>query len=142
MLRELHLDEILFEPPPKRPPPELPPESPFEDDFPADPEFLNLPLPPPLPDRPWTRYEAAERVLEMLKEFPNPDDLIDYFRDLDYTLLDDIGMTTGEMLCDKDFDFILPTLALMVLCFSPRGTQPPDIDLDELEARFDSEVET
>jgi hypothetical protein len=144
MLRELNLDEILFEPPPKRPRPELLPELSLDDDadFPAEPEFLRLPLPPPLPDIPWTREQAADRVLQALKEFPDPSDLINYFRDLDYLLLDDIRMTVGRFLNDKDFDFLLPTLGLTILCFAPRGTQPPDIDLDEVEDAYASEGET
>jgi hypothetical protein len=147
MLRELRLDEILFEPPPKRPRPQLPPEllpaeTDDDADFLADPEFLNLPLPPALPDRPWDPKEAAELALKVVKEFPNPDDLIDYLSDLDYPLLDDIDMTIGDFLSDKDFGFVLPTLALVVLCFAPRGTQPPDIGLDEVEDAYDSEVET
>jgi len=145
MVRELKLDEILFEPPPKRPRPELL-ETDFDDGLVGeeqedDPKFLSLPLPPALPDHPWDRKEAAERVLQVVKEFPNPDDLVDYLNDLDYPLLQDIDITVDDFLSDSDFDFVLPTLALVVLCFVPRGTQPPDIGLDELEDAYDSEVE-
>jgi hypothetical protein len=146
MVRELKLDEILFEPPPKRPCPKILCKD-FDDDLLSDdreddPKFLRLPLPPALPDRPWGRNEAAKRILQAMKEFPNPDDLVDYLNDLDYPLLQDIDMTVDDFLSDNDFDFVLPTLALVVLCFAPRGTQPPDIDVDELEDAYDSEVET
>lgn len=149
MVRELKLDEILFEPPPGRPRLESPgrnlDDDPFDNDedeqFLDDPKFLSLPLPPPLPDRPWGRREAAERVLQMLKEFPNADDAVDYFNDINYPLLQNLDAAVGDFLSDNDFDFVLPTLALVILCFAPRGTQPPDIALDEVEDAYELEVE-
>ena len=72
MVRELGLTEILFEPPPPRP--RLAGED--EDELPP---YLNLPAPPPLPDRPWTKAEAAELIGRALSSFPGNSHPADYF---------------------------------------------------------------
>ena len=139
MVRELGLTEILFDPPPPRPrlaPPREVSEKDEEDLAP----YLTLPAPPALPDRPWTKPEAAEVMNRALKAFSPMSDAADYFTDLQYPLFPDLNDALGEPLRDEEITCLFQAAAWVVLCFAPRGTRPPEYSPEDLEDNLNRQV--
>src|SRR6266850_3775776 len=87
-----------FDPPPPRAPIKLTSDSPEDEEYYNEPEFLNLPAPPALPDRPWTKAEAVARFEQALKTFPKITQAFDYLIEMDYTLFQDLGEIAGDLL--------------------------------------------
>ena len=139
MVRELGLTEILFEPPPPRP--RQPPAREVTDEDEEDlPPYLTLPDPPALPDRPWTKPEAAEVMDRALKAFSPMSDAADYFSDLQYPLFPDLNDVLGEALKDEEITCLFQAAAWVVLCFAPRGTRPPEVFPEDLEDNLSRQV--
>ncbi len=139
MVRELGLTEILFEPPPPRP--RLSPPSEVSDEDEDDlPPYLTLPDPPALPDRPWTRPEATEVMDRAVEAFSPMSDAADYFSDLQYPLFPDLNDVLGEALKDQEITCLFQAAAWVVLCFAPRGTCPPEVFPEDLEANLNRQV--
>lgn len=142
MVRELGLTEILFEPPPPRPRQvparEVTDEDEDEDDLPS---YLTLPDPPALPDRPWTKREAAELMNRALKTFSPALDAAEYFSDLQYPLFPDLNDLLGKALKDEEITCLFQAAAWVVVCFAPRGTCPPDYLAEDLEDNLSRQVE-
>jgi len=141
MLRELDLHEILFDPPPPRPPLKLRYLH-SGDEVDSEPEFLRLPPPPPLPEEPFDRTEALARFDKAMGAFSNMSKAIAYLEDLDYPLFSDVRELVGDLLDDREFAFLLPGLALLVLSFAPRGTRPPETIFDALADDFEEHIAT
>jgi hypothetical protein len=139
MVRELGLNEILFDPPPPRAP--LKPNEEEDDDFDDEPEFLSLPSPPPLPDQPFSKDEALARFKRASSDFPQWVDAFEYLRDLGYPLFKDLRELAGDLLEDREFQLMVPVLSLVVLCFAPRGTRPPETIFEALEDEFNERFE-
>ena len=139
MVRELGLTEILFEPPPPRP--RQPPAGEMTDeDEDHLPPYLNLPDPPALPDRPWTKPEAVKVVDRALKAFSPMSEAADYFGDLEYPLFPDLNDLLGEDLQEQEITVLFQAAAWAVLCFAPRGTRPPDYSPEDLQDNLDRQV--
>ncbi len=138
MLRELGLNEILFEPPPPRP--ALGRPSSWLDEEQEEEMFSELTPPPPLPPWPWTDAEVAERLEQALAAFPALTDTLQYLIDLDYPLFDDLKEAVGNLLEPYELQFLMPFVALLVTCFAPPGTQPPELGYEELLAEFRRQV--
>jgi hypothetical protein len=139
MVRELGLTEILFDPPPPRP--RQPPAREMIDDDEDDlPPYLNLPDPPTLPDRPWTRPEATEVLDRAVSAFSPISDAADYFRDLQYPLFPDLKDLLGEALEDREIGCLFQAAAWVVLCYAPRGTRPPEVFPEDLEESVNRRV--
>ena len=120
MVRELGLTEILFEPPPPRPRPDPALDVPDEDEDDLPP-YLTLPDPPALPDRPWTKPEAARLMDRAIKTFSPMSDAADYFSDLQYPLFPDLNDVLGEPLKDAgDHLFVSGGRVGRALLCSPR----------------------
>jgi hypothetical protein len=136
MVQELGLTEILFEPPPPRP--RLTPAREVVDEDEEDlPPFLNLPDPPALPDRPWTKAEADKVLNRALKTFSPMSGAADYFSELQYPLFPDLNDLLGEVLEDQEITSLFQAAAWVVLCFAPRGTRPPEVFPEDLEDNLD-----
>ena len=139
MVRELGLTEILFEPPPPRP--RQPPAGGMTDeDEDHPPLYLNLPDPPTLPDRPWTRPEAVKVLDRALKAFSPMSEAAGYFDDLEYPLFPDLNDLLGEDLQEQEISVLFQTAAWAVLCFAPRGTRPPEYSPEALQDNLDRQV--
>lgn len=132
MLRELGLEEILFDPPPKRtrpartPPPEFEDEADLPDD---DDETLavsmdpSLPPAPRLPDRPFTTAEVEARIrsaLDLYQEVENAHEALD---DAGCTLIDDVDEVTVGLVEDELFTLLIVPLVEIWHVFVPPGTR-------------------
>jgi hypothetical protein len=139
MVRELGLTEILFEPPPPRP--RVMNESAVTDEDEDDlPPYLDLPDPPTLPDRPWTKPEAGELINRAIKTFSPVSAAADYFSDLQYPLFPDLNDALGKDLHDHEMTCLFQATAWVILCFAPRGTRPPEFLLEDLEANLNRQL--
>jgi hypothetical protein len=139
MVRELGLTEILFEPPPPRP--RLAPSREAADEDEEDlPPYLSLPDPPALPNRPWTKPEAAELMDRAIKAFSPLSDAPGYFSGLQYPLFADLNDILGEVLKDEEMTCLFQAASWVVLCYAPRGTRPPEVFLEGLEANLTRRV--
>ena len=139
MVRELGLTEILFEPPPPRP--RLAPAGEVADEDEEDlPPYLDLPDPPALPDRPWTKSEADKVLDRALKTFSPMSGAADYFSGLQYPLFPDLNDLLGETLEDQEITCLFQAAAWVVLCFAPRGTRPPEVFPEDLEDNLNRRV--
>jgi hypothetical protein len=142
MLRDLGLNEILFDPPPPRDRVKLISTSPEDEgeEYYDEPEFLTLPPPPALPDGAWTKGEASARFEQALAAFPKITQAFDYLIEMDYPLFQDLGEIAGDLLGDREKQFLAPILSLLVLAFAPRGTCPPEIEFADLSEAFRREM--
>jgi hypothetical protein len=93
---------------------------------------LDLPLAPPLPDRPWNEEEAIQRFRDVFAHFPLMGQPVEYLLGLQYPLVDMLAEAVDTLLNDREFDFLLPVLSLVILCFAPPGTRPPDLYYEDL----------
>jgi hypothetical protein len=139
MVRELGLTEILFEPPPPRPR-QAPAREVSDEDEEGLPPYLTLPDPPALPDRPWTKPEAAEVMNRALKAFSPTSGAPEYFSDLQYPLFPDLNDLLGEALKDEEITCLFQAAAWVVVCFAPRGTRPPDYLAEDLGSNLSRQV--
>jgi hypothetical protein len=139
MVRELGLTEILFEPPPPRPP-QPAPRGEMDEDEDDLPPYLDLPDPPALPDRPWTKLEATETMERAIKSFSPTSDAADYFDDLQYPLFPDLNDLLGEALEEQEILYLSQAASWVVLCYAPRGTRPPEVFPEDLADSLNRQV--
>jgi hypothetical protein len=144
MLRELGLDEILFEPPPKR---AVVPEEPHDDEDWADDEAPSLadpslPPAPPLPPGPFSLEEAGERLRAGMEAFDLAADATEAMEAAGSTLIDDVDEITVGLLDDEMFPLLIPFLIQAWFVFAPPGTRGPEIDFDRLAAGIRTEMES
>jgi hypothetical protein len=151
MLRELDLHEIIFDPPPFRPPP--PGANPVEDEE-SDPEDFdefepapprvpvepNRPPAPKLPAAPLNLKEAADRLEKAMLLFGTFAAAQDELDASGATLLDDIDDLTADSLPDRDYTFALPFIAQIWFALVPTGCRAPEIDFDDFEAAYASNL--
>jgi hypothetical protein len=129
MVRELGLNEILFEPPPpRRAVLEL-----TNDDWDETDELdVDLPPPPALPAGPWSKEEAKVRFDQAVTAFPKLTGHLDYLVEMGYPLFENLQEATGKLLEPRELQFLSPIVAVLVCCFAPPNTRPPDIDYEDL----------
>ena len=136
MLRELGLDEILFEPPPAgRQPRSLGlagPAAEFDDEYeeedgadetvalPMDPA---LPLAPPLPILPLTAGEVEERLRAAVELYDLAADATGEMASEGCTLIDDVAEVTVGLVDDDSFPLLVPLLLQIWRAFVPAGTR-------------------
>jgi len=151
MLRELDLHEIIFDPPPFRPPP--PGANPVENEE-SDPEDFdefepaphrvpvepNRPPAPRLPAAPLNLKEAADRLEKAMLMFGTFAAAQDELAASGATLLDDIDDLTADSLPDRDYTFALPFIAQIWFALVPTGCRAPEIDFDDFEAAYASNL--
>ncbi|MEI8043432.1 MAG: hypothetical protein WCL11_18630 [Verrucomicrobiota bacterium] len=66
---------------------------------------------------------------------------MNYFRDLQYPLFADLKDLMGEILQEQDLLALFQTVAWVILCFAPRGTQPPDYEPEDLEDNLSHQLD-
>ena len=135
MLRELGLNEILFDPPPAgRTPRTFRPAATETDDqgdlegddddetvaLPMDP---TLPPAPPLPDRPFTADKLQERLRAAVEEHELAADAISALEAVGCTLIDDVFEVTVGLVEDDRFPLLVPLLIEIWHVFVPAGTR-------------------
>ena len=159
MLRDLDLKEILFDAPPWRPPtaPPAPVDNEFDDPLSApldqpfsDPLDADFPDPvevdysrppaPPLPKTPLSFDESARRLEQAFQIFENFNAADIDLQASGATIMDDIDLLTEELLDDGDFRFAMIFVVQVWFALVPRGCLAPEIDYDELEAAFQSNL--
>jgi len=143
MLRELGLDEILYDPPPagRRPRTSTPGSAAgafddddggdFDEDFDAvsDDETVALPMDPrlppapPLPDRPFTVAELEQRLRAVLENHELAADAIGQLEADGCTLISDVDEVTVELVDDDLFPLLVPLLLQIRRVFVPSGTR-------------------
>jgi hypothetical protein len=153
MLRELGLDEILFDPPPFRLRPahvfddengDLADEA--EDDWTDAPRRLpvrpNLPPAPPLPARPLTQAEIGGRLKALLAEFDLAADALDEMDECGCTLLDEVAAATEGLLKPEQVDLLVPWLIQVWFLVVPPGTRGPALEVRSLQRAIEVQLGT
>jgi hypothetical protein len=127
IVRELGLDEILFDPPPAGRTPRTfrsdaaetkaddDPEGEEEDDTVALPMDLALPPAPRLPDCPFTAHELQERLRAAVEEHK--------LAAVGCTLIDDVDTVMVGLVEDDHFPLLVPLLIEIWHAFVPAGTR-------------------
>ena len=134
MLRELGLDEILFDPPPagRQPRTFKPGEAsgePAEDDDDDGDEIEvrlmdpALPRAPRLPDRPFTVEEVNERLRAAVDEHESAAEAIEAMEGEGCTLLSDVDEITVGLVKNDAFNLVVPSLLQIWRAFVPAGTR-------------------
>ncbi|MEW6302669.1 MAG: hypothetical protein AB1705_04310 [Verrucomicrobiota bacterium] len=131
MLRELGLNEILFDPPPPREP--LSPREELDDEFD---NLNNYPDAPPLPPRPFTLEEVRVRLEEAMAKFESADEAIVAMEASGSTLIADLEDIGADLLDDQAMLWLEPFLAQVWYVFVPPGTRGPELDYDALAKAF------
>jgi len=146
MLRELGLNEILFDPPPAgRTPRTFRPAPDGTDDegdldrddddetvaLPMDP---TLPAAPPLPDRPFTADELQQRLRTAVEEHDSAGDAIRALETAGCTLIDDVFEVTAGLVEEDHFPLLVPLLIETWHAFVPAGTRGFNLTRADLRA--------
>ena len=141
MLRELGLDDLIFDAPPRRPPTEIA-EQDIEDDEPDDlffpplPVDPNRPAAPPLPNRPFTFDEASRRLEVALRSFETAQEGIDEIYASGSTILDDAFELAEDWMSADEYTMLVAFLLQVWFAFVPDGCRAPDITFDDLAENF------
>jgi hypothetical protein len=141
LVKELGLNEILFEPPPRRTPVE-------KDDDPMDllldsletPSYTETPPAPPLPAEPFAITEAGQRLVSMYEEFGSPEAAFENLDNNGTALLDHVADSLEGILTDDEIDLLEPRLLQVWYAMVPPGYHGPLIDLEALEKNFLAEL--
>jgi len=145
LLRELELTEIIFDAPPWRPPPAPLPNEVDNWSEPADFDGKtgvenNRPPAPPLPDAPFDVDEATERLQKAMDLFDTAAEAEEELVASGATLLEDAEELARESLTENDFCFAIPFLLQTWFALVPRGCRAPEMDFDDLEQTFESNL--
>lgn len=140
MLRELGLDEIIFDPPPLRAPREttLDADSPGEgDDYGG---AVVLPAAPRLPAKPFSVKEAADRLEDAMIEFDTAQEALDELDAGRSLFIDDAWSVVANMLESREFDVVVPFLIEIRFALVPVGFKEPRLNFDRLCDSFDQGI--
>jgi hypothetical protein len=145
LLRELNLEEIIFDPPSWRPP--ATPMAGDDADLSESPDIggsfgvdPNRPPPPPLPDKPFELDEAIDRLQVGAELFERAADAEEELLASGATILDDADQLTLDRLTENEFCFAIPFLLQTWFALVPPGCRAPEIDFADLEATFASNL--
>jgi hypothetical protein len=141
LLRELNLDEIIFEAPPWRPPPAGMADA--ENNFSELPQFAgragadpHRPPAPRLPDAPLELEAAGGRLQTAMDLFATAAEAEDELVASGATILEDAEELTRDSLMEHDFCFAIPFLLQIWFAVVPCGCRAPEINFADLEATF------
>ena len=141
MLRELGLNEILFDPPPAgRVPITFRPGDPstewedgefegYDDDDGGEDESVAqvmdpaLPCAPPLPNRPFTAKEVETRLRAVVEGYELAADATSELQAEGCTLLADVDEVTVDLVDDDSYTLLIPLLLQIWRAFVPAGTR-------------------
>jgi hypothetical protein len=144
MLRELGLNEILFDPPPPGRTPRTfgpgtddedaddGPEGEEVDETVALPMDPDLPPAPRLPDRPLTEDEVHERLSAAVGENELAADAIRALEADGCTLIDDVDAVTVGLVEDEHFPLLVPLLIEIWSVYVPPGTRGHNVTRADL----------
>ncbi len=141
MLRELGLNELIFDPPPIRPPREkmFNQELAEEEDDLTD--TLDFPPAPPLPDEPFSLPEAMDRLAEVMVAFDSAAQALGELEASGSTFIDDAWSVVADMVEDQEFDVLVAFLVQARFALVPAGFHSPALNFDRLCDAFDTEME-
>jgi hypothetical protein len=146
LLRELNLQELIFDAPPWRPPTAtrlaassagLSEPLDVEESYGVD--LSNRP-PPPLPDVPLDLEEAIERLHDRLQLFDTAAEAEEELLASGATILDDAEELTLDLLTEEDFCIAIPFLLQAWFALVPPGCRAPEINFANLEKTFASNL--
>jgi hypothetical protein len=147
MLKELGLDEILFEPPPKRPNPDAEFEDEDDNDNENDevwedstPDPSDLPWAPTPPTRPLTLDEVYEAIEASLRNHPTAVEAVHALEAEGNWLIGELAHFTEGLLPRDLFALMVPALIHAWRMFVPCGTRGPELDLERLQTTIGREV--
>jgi hypothetical protein len=143
MLRELGLDEIVFEPPPLRAPAA---EDRFDEDETEDDALISrvdfaLPPAPLLPAEPPGIHEAGERLRVAMETFETAESAIAEMEAAGSTLIEDVDEITAGLIGDGAFPLLIPFLVQAWFAFVPPGTRGPQLDFERLSKGIRGQME-
>lgn len=144
-LRELNLQEIIFDAPPWRPPTAPEADEDYDSSEAADLDDTvgaepDRPPAPPLPDQPLDMAEAAQRLKHTLDLFESAEEAEDELFASGATILEDAEELTSDSLTENDFCFAIPFLMQAWFALVPPGCSAPEIDFDAFKDKFASNV--
>ncbi len=132
MLRELGLDELNFPPPPRRAVSVKQARANLDDEeFPQE-KTQGRPMPPPLPQRPFTKEEVRTILAGAARSFKHPPDALAEMRAAGSTLIEDLGRITADSIDERMFRILVPSLIHIWLLFVPIGTRGPELNIERL----------
>jgi hypothetical protein len=127
LLRELGLDELLFDPPPPRARRNLVEEE--TDDSP-------WPMPDPPPSEPLTFEQARQRLQDALDYFETAAAALAELEASGSTLIEDAGELTADLLTDNEFSYLVTFLIQAWFALVPPGSPAPVLHYEDLERAF------
>ena len=139
--RELDLPELIFDAPPWRPPPEPADGEDADGEELSDSDEIfgvdsNRPPPPPLPDEPLDVEEAFKRLQAGFDSLNSPDMAREEIIASGATIIEDVEDLTKDILTEDDFTFAITFVLYAWFALVPVGCLAPDIDFDDLERGF------
>jgi len=145
MLLELDLQELIFDPPPRRSPAAHSPD--YDTGFPEPPDGDEIsvldtmrPPPPPLPAEPFDSDQAIERLRAGIEAFESAEEAEVELSASGATILDDAEDLTMEDLTENEFCFAIPFLIQTWFALVPPGCRAPEISFSDLERAFVSNM--
>jgi len=139
MLEELGAHEIIFDPPPPRPRRRQTDDE--FDDAPARPRRKLEPW-PPLPPRPFTQKEAAQRLMVGSETFETARQALEAIHAAGGFVIEDIYELLGNVLTDTQLSFLGTLLAHAWFAFVPPGCYGPRIDFADIQRAFLQQLES
>ena len=141
LLRDLSLDEIIFEPPPPRPRPARGVDEMEDKDEEALEYYENLPDPPPLPAEPLSVQEASTRLGAGVHAFELAADAVEELQLCGSTLVEDLDELTKELLNENEFAILVTLTTQAYFTLAPPGTRAPRTEFDNIEESMRREFE-
>lgn len=136
MLRELGIEELIFDPPPRRKPVDIEAEP---DDLEED--GLDRPPPPELPAAPLSLPEANARLRDAMEAFETASGALEELRRSGSFLIEDAHELASEYLDEQDFGYLVIFLIQAWFTLVPPGSQSPSVDFNDFAAAFERVME-
>lgn len=137
VVQELALTEILIPPPPPRPRPTVfEDEEDYDDEDPED--WDDMPDAPALPDRPFTRAEARQRIEEAAHSLKTPEAAKAAMEDSGSELFEYMEKLLPNSFGEDDRGMMAMLLSVIWFCFVPEGTFGPMLDQKRLNNELES----
>lgn len=100
-----------------------------------------LPLPPTLPNKPFTFEECTALLDEVTEHFPNPHDALEELMACGSSLFEDVEELLDGRLSGEQFTILMPILIQVAFVFAHPGTLQPELNLDTMEEAFEDLME-
>jgi hypothetical protein len=100
-----------------------------------------LPLPLPLPTKPFTEAECMLLLDEVADNYPNPHDALEELMECGSSLFEDVEELLEGFLSEEQFTILVPLLIQIAFVFAPPGTLQPELNLDTMEDAMEELME-